>query len=150
MKRVILVTFNLSTKEYAYFTDDDSIETGDLVVADARGEFKLVEVTQTVGLTQLDIQKATKWIVTKVDTKAHEERVRKENLVQEIRNKLVERQKEVSEYVIFQQMAKTDPGMRNLLDQLRQVDPTLVPELPSDDVAKQVAESENIGDIIQD
>lgn len=141
-KRIIAVRFlqsnGLSPKEYSYFTDDDSIEVGDhcvvhVVSNDYGSGPRIVHVTQTEGLSVGVRNKATKWIVQKVDMAGYEERQRKHELVTQIEHELDLMIANQNRYVVFQSYAATNPAIAELLDKLREIDPTLLPPAPAKD-----------------
>lgn len=68
---VVRVGFPGSPKSYNYMTDIPEVGQGDLVVIESRGDFKLVTVGAPVRQTPENLQRATAWIVDKVDLDAH-------------------------------------------------------------------------------
>lgn len=118
------------SKHYSYFTDIEDLKVGDLVVVENNGEFKVVTVVKTIGLTKTQTNNATKWIVSKIDITGYIDKLRKMELVQEIKNELHKRKEEMQEYLLFKQLAETDPKIKDLLSELEKVDPTLVPQIP--------------------
>jgi hypothetical protein len=78
------------------------------------------------GLTPGERAKASQWIVAKVDVTGHEERLRKAEIAQEIRNKLQEAREKTEELMIYQQLAKGDPSIQKLLLELAEVDDTVI------------------------
>lgn len=123
-----------SMKQYAYFTDIEGIAVKDLVVVPvnasaAMDSFKIATVTKVIGLTHGQMERATKWIVQKVDTQAYFERIKKQELIQEIKNQLHKRIEEMREIVLFQQLAGSDPVIKELLNKLTEIDPSLVPAI---------------------
>lgn len=109
---------NPDLTEYSYITDLP-LKNGDLVVVKARnGKFEIVTVTQAMGLTMSQRSKATKWIVCKLDLEQYQRRIEQEALVQEIKGKLQERREAYEERMIYETLAKEDPDIAALLDQL--------------------------------
>ena len=122
--------FEAPSKEYTYMTDLDLVE-GDRVVVEANDEYKVVTVVSVRGLTANQRSRATKWVVCKVDISAHEERLRKAAIAQEIRNKLQERRSQYEELQIYRQLAAHDPEIAKLMQELEQVDPYAILKLPA-------------------
>ena len=134
MKKVIGVRFSedgmLSEKMYSYFTDIEDLKPGDWVIVKTRAnEFNTAMVVESEGLSRADIAKANKWIVQKINTLAYEARAEKEKVISEIRNQLRSRKEEAEEYLIYEQLAKVDPGIATLLARLHEIDPDSVPKI---------------------
>lgn len=142
---IVLVTFSGYEKEYAYFSDSE-LEVGDLVVVAPNNEFKVAEVTKTQGLYQSQADRATKWIVQRVDTEAFYAREKRMALVQEVRNKLKQRKDQLDEIILYQQLAGKDPEIKALLDQLNELDPTTQIVLPSGGTVEQIEQEKTDGD----
>lgn len=133
MKKVILVKFfqdggTLHSKDYSYFTDEE-FKIDDIAVVDVSGTFKCVQVTQIEGLPRVAINAARKWIVQRVDVVAYEEKQRKEAVIAEIRNQLRDFKDQAEEYIIYQQLAKVNPGIKKLMSRLHELDPEACPPL---------------------
>lgn len=111
--------------EYTYLTDLD-LEVGDKAVVFANDLYKVVTVTSVRGLTQHQRSKATKWVVCRVNVEEHTERVRKQALAQEIRNRLQEKREAMEDMFIYQELAKSDPEVQKMLEQLADVDENVV------------------------
>lgn len=110
-------------REYAYKTDID-LAVNDYVVVKSGGYYKVVQVTKVRGLTHYQENQATSWIVCKINTAAHEERLRKQEIAQEIKNKLRKRKEEMEEIMVYKMLAKEDPSIKALLQELGQADET--------------------------
>lgn len=109
----IKVRFPNNPQDYMYFTDDNSIVSGDKVVVDSpRDGFKVVEVTQILRTTD---SKATKPIVCKIDTTNYE-RLKKEI---EIKNRAMEElkvmAKQFEELAVYELLARANPRAAELL-----------------------------------
>jgi len=118
LSRVVLVKFveNTYEKEYAYRCEFE-VSPGDWLVVCVNKVYKCVQVTRVRGLSDSERSKASKWIVCKVDTARYEERMKRMEVVQEIRNKLKERKEQMQEFLIYKQLAETDPEIKKLLDE---------------------------------
>lgn len=139
MKKVILVAFTKATpdhtaeKEYAYFTDDPTIRPGDWVLVAQRwnNDYRpaVAYVHKSEGVSQADINRATNWIVGKIDLSSYKRRMEEQAKITEIRNQLRQRRAEMEDMAFFQQMAKVDPVVAGLLSELNKLDPTLTPQI---------------------
>ncbi len=99
----------LSEKEYTYKVDNEFgvLECGDSVIVDSPyGGLKVVEISGTDEFPNINLDSSIsyKWIVDRVNTEAHRERLRKEEeataIIQELqrrteRNKVLEELKEI-------------------------------------------------------
>lgn len=111
-------------KAYAYFTDFEVI-VGDFVVVETGGVYKVAQVVKTIGLTKNQIEAATTWLVQKVDISSYEAKQKKIALMQEIRNELHARKSLIEERLLFEQMAKTDDTVKQLLAKYDELDTTI-------------------------
>jgi len=108
-------------KLYSYFTDLELIP-GDTCVVKVQQEFKLVTIVEVQGISSSALAKASKWIVQKIDSEAYEAKMAQEVLIMEIRNKLRQRRDEITELMIYKQLAGTDPEINALMEQLAEMD----------------------------
>ena len=139
MKKAILVThenkyqtgeeafYGDPGQEYSYLTNLDNLEIDDFVVVDCTNGLQVCRVTKLIGLTPGQIGKAFKWIVSKVDLEQHEQNKLAQEKIQEIQNKVTERKSQIEGQIILKQMAKEDPTMMALLQELGGLDKSLVP-----------------------
>jgi len=138
MERVVSVVFqgNYYEKEYSYKTDLD-LKAGDKVVVDTPNNgLQIVTVTKVRGLTASQLSKASKWVIQCIDMAAYEERMRKAEIAQEIRNKLRQRKDAVEEALIYQRLAKDDPEINKLLQELSEVDSSFHSKLLEESIEK--------------
>lgn len=104
-------------KNYAYRTTLEDLEKGDLVVVEAVGYYKVVEVQRYVPYSGL----ATKFVVSKLDLeqaeKDKEEVLKREELMEaiELRMQKAEKLRQAKK------LAKLDPELGKLLEQLEEV-----------------------------
>ena len=110
-------------REYTYLTDLE-LEADDIVVVDVNGVYKIAIVTKAFGILPGQKSKACKWIVSKVDTEQYKERMQKQALAQEIRNKLRTRRDEYEELMIYQRLANEDEEIKTLLNTLAELEGT--------------------------
>ncbi|MGD2330696.1 hypothetical protein [Bacillus amyloliquefaciens] len=111
MENIILVEFPTSYKEYAFRNDIEGIEVGDKVVVDTSNGFVVAEVTKVDVVSN----KASKYVVQKIDIEAHEKRIEKANKLIELKAKMEDRRKKLQEIEIYQILAKEDDEMAALL-----------------------------------
>lgn len=132
-KRIVGCKFYKQTKDttYTYFTTDPNIVVGDFCVVQVNDEYKVVKVVETEGLTEFERGLASKWIIQRVELAAYEEELKRQKLVQEIRNKLNARKRDMEDMILYQQLAAIDPEIGKLLDRLAELDPSMVPALPA-------------------
>lgn len=88
MIQIVSIEFEGTSTLYDFKTDLN-LEIGDLVVCDTSCGYFLGTVADIKGRSD----KATKWIVDKVDLKAHEERLAKERKLKELKRLMDERLK---------------------------------------------------------
>ena len=104
-------------KEYAYMTDIDFSE-GDFAVVEVGSVYKVVKVMSVSD--ELD-DKATKYIVSKVDVAAYEKRVADEARKKALLEKMEKREEQIRKFRIFEIMAKSDEYMKALLDEYKSI-----------------------------
>ena len=114
-------------KGYAYLTNMDDLEINDFVVVDCANGLQVCRVTKLIGLTANQINKASAWVVSKVDLAQHDKNLQAQEKIQEIQNKVAERKSQIEGQVILAQMAESDPTMKSLLQELGSLDENLVP-----------------------
>ena len=125
MKKTVLVKFpkdrysEFSEKEYAYFTDDDSIIKDDWVVVFVRDTPRTVKVIKDSGLSKAEIEKACKWVVCKLDFTTYEEAMTRRVLLQELENTLDEIMAQEQRYAIYEKYAETNPKMASILSRIK-------------------------------
>ena len=104
-------------KNYAYRTTLEDLEKGDLVVVEAVGYYKVVEVQRYVPYSGL----ATKFVVSKLDLEQAEkdkaEVLKREELMEaiELRIQKAEKLRQAKK------LAKLDPELGKLLEQLEEM-----------------------------
>ena len=125
MKKTVLVQFpkdrysEFSEKEYGYLTDDASIAKDDWVVVLVNDVPKTVKVIKDSGLSKAEVEKASKWIVCKLDFTGYEEAMKRRALVQELENTLDEIMAQEQRYAIYEKYAETNPKMASILSQIK-------------------------------
>ena len=117
--KIIAVQFYTHTTSYAYMTDIEGIEVGDTVVVDSPNSgftcVKVVSMTETAER----VEKATKWIVSKVDVAGYKERLEKAERRKLLTAKLKKMQNEALEADQFAALIKLVPGAAALVEELK-------------------------------
>lgn len=139
MKRAILVSHNNKYQpeedllsddtgnDFAYLTTIKDLEIGDYIVVDCQNGLQVCRVAKVIGLTPRQTNKAFKWVVTKVDLEQHEKNKLAQEKIQEIQNLVAKRKEQIEGQLILKQLAKEDPTMMGLLQELGELDSNLVP-----------------------
>lgn len=121
---IIGVKFNdySYSKEYDFKYDKDDLKVGDTVVVDTQHGLQLAKVTTVIKLAVGErYDKATKWVVQKVDLTEHEARLEREKKAKEIKKQLEARRKKLEEIAVYQLLAEKDPEMAKLLEEYKAV-----------------------------
>lgn len=119
--KIIRVIFGTDYKQrdYAYFTDDDTIEVGDTVVVDAPSSgltcVKVVSLTETVE----SVERVGKWIVQKVDTKPYCARLEKEGRRKVLRAKIERAKEEALDAMALKEVAAISPELAAMVEELK-------------------------------
>lgn len=107
---VVGVQFSSSSREYSFKTDL-ALEVGDQVVVDtSTGGATLAVVSSIDG----NYGRATRWVVQKVDMKAHRERIAREAKLLSLKQKMAVRREQLEDVNIYAQLAQQDPKMFEL------------------------------------
>lgn len=121
--KIVHVVFPLNAysrdKTYAYMTDIDDIAVNDTVVVDSPNNGLTLVKVVSVEETAEGVEKATKWIVDKVDVTAHKKRMADIEQRKLIVAKLKKMQAEMLEADQFAMLAANNPEAAALIDQLR-------------------------------
>ncbi len=117
----ILVCFKEQDLSYAFFCDIE-VFIGDIVVVNCAGRsavegFATAIVSQVRGLTEQQTKSATKWVVSKVDIKSFEQKLKEEELKIEILNKLEQKREEIDKIEVYKNLAATDDEVKTLLEE---------------------------------
>jgi len=117
--KTVTVKFITGPQHYAYLTDIEDVHVGDTLVVDAPTSgytcVKVVSVEETVE----SIEKATKWVVCKVDTAAYRERLEKIEKRKLLTAKLKKMQQEALEADQFATLVKLNPDALALVEELK-------------------------------
>jgi hypothetical protein len=115
----VIVKFGTNNQTYSYMTDIEGVEVGDTLVVDSPTYgFACVTVT-SVQETAHSVEKATKWIVSKVDVAGYKERLEKMERRKLLTAKLKKMQAEALEADQFAALIKLVPGAAALVDELK-------------------------------
>ena len=115
MVKTVYVVFNDSGKEYAYKANFP-VEVEDFVVVAPRGDYTVVQVVRVSDKVN---PKAAAWLVDKVHTENYEKLLKDEERKKEIREQLDEAKKKMDELLVYQMLADSNPAMKELLDELK-------------------------------
>ncbi|MDP9675337.1 hypothetical protein J2W97_001320 [Paenibacillus jamilae] len=111
MPKVALVKHNGSSVLYEFYTDLD-LKKGDLVVCETHRGY---ETAKVVSCKEHEKCKATNWIVSKVDTKSHTERIQKEKRISYLKQQIDLRRNEFTDEYINELISLKDKAMYSLL-----------------------------------
>lgn len=106
-------------QEYKFKAEDDIKEGDRVLVVTTRG-YRVLDVTQ--DSVDVSIEKVSKWVVCKVDTKSFFERKVIEKKRQSLIDKMSSRQKKLEKELVFHMLAEKDDEMKSLLEELKQLD----------------------------
>lgn len=138
-KRVVLVRFpssqTKSDQDYAFLTDIPDLEKGDNVVADTRYGLRVCVVSRVLGISKSDRDKACSWIIQRVDYAAHQEKMRRYELVAEIEATIEEEMANRNRMAYFLEAAQHNPRIGALVEQLQGLLPQNMVTGPAETVA---------------
>lgn len=141
--KIIQVTFEPDSlgKLYSYYTHIAVKEGDPVVVAVPTGldkdiHYRVAYVTATEGLSQSELNRASKCIVSKVDVEEHERVMLQLKTVKELKLKLKQRKEQLDEAIIYAQLAKSDPEMQAMIETLNGIAPGSIPTLEAPKDAK--------------
>lgn len=113
-------------KDYAYYTDDETIAKDDFVVVvspygevyddESQGYVKVVKVV-SVEETVEAITKASKWIVQKVDLAAYRERMKRIERLKLLDAKIEQAKKEAMRRLELKQLMDMSPELKQLVEE---------------------------------
>ncbi|WP_311078111.1 hypothetical protein [Paenibacillus polymyxa] len=115
MTKIAIVKHNGSQTPYAFYTDID-IKKDDLVVCDTQKGYETGRVLRITDSFQG--VKPTRWIVTKVDTKNHVERVEKEKRISYLKQQIDMKRNGFTDEYINELISLKDKAMYSLLKEL--------------------------------
>lgn len=119
--RIVQVCFpiemsnEVGNKKYSYFTDIDDLDWQDTVVVETRYGTRVAIFMNYLEETSEYAEKASAWIIQKVDFNGVEAKKTKQRQIKDIKAKLLERKSKIEERYIFEIMAQSDPAMASLL-----------------------------------
>ncbi len=105
----------VGNKKYSYFTDMEDLDWQDIVVVETRYGTRVAVFMNYLGESSKDSEKASAWIIQKVDLNRLEAKKAKQKQIRDIKAKLLERKSKIEERQIFEIMAKSDPTLASLL-----------------------------------
>lgn len=104
---------DFDSKDYHYYTIDESIEVGDLVVVETRFGYKIAKVSEIDVISS----KASSYVVQKIDTSAFEAEKKRIEKLAEIEKQMEERYAKAAKLDKYKEAAKSDSELAELLDQ---------------------------------
>lgn len=113
--KIAVIKFPDTTNKFDFFFDDPTLCIGDQVVVDTQRGLSIGEVIMFKDASS----RATAWVVQKVDLAAYNKRMEAFRKMKEVQMKLELCRKQLSDMVIYEQLAQSDPMMRQLLDDLK-------------------------------
>jgi hypothetical protein len=121
--KTVLVRFRgnsgMSSDSYAYLTDIEGLAADDYVVVESPSAGMTLVRVASVEETPKSVEKATKWIVDRVDTKTYYERAQREADRALILLKLKKEQARVLEENQYAELAKVSTTAAELVAQLK-------------------------------
>jgi len=104
------VQFPSSCKNYVYLTDL-KLAVGDQVIVDTSNNGAVVA---TVSAVDVNVNVATRWVVSKVDLTEHRKRVVKLAKLAALRERLEARRAQLEDVTVYAQLAEKDCEMARL------------------------------------
>lgn len=101
-------------KAYSFLNDIEGLAVGDKVVADTTRGLQVGTISK---ISDTPINKATKYLVQKVDLEKHEARKAKAKQQAELKKKMEARRKQLQENEIYRILAKEDEEMAKMLEE---------------------------------
>ncbi|MBZ9690863.1 hypothetical protein [Clostridium sp. M14] len=102
----------IGNKKYSYFTDIDDLDWQDTVVVETRYGTRVAVFMNYLDESSKYAEKASAWIIQKVDLNGVETKKAKQRQIKDIKAKLLERKSKIEERQIFEIMAQSDPAMQ--------------------------------------
>jgi hypothetical protein len=120
---------NWALKSCAFFVDP-KLEpvSGDIVVVDVQN-CPSTGIVVSRELSSMDLARACKWVIGKIDMTAHNNRLERERQLKAMNDKMEARVKSVEKYVKYRMLAQQDPEMARMYVDMQQLDPSM-PDLP--------------------
>lgn len=118
--KYVRVKFSDSLNNRTYeFQTDLNLKKGDLVVVECTNGLQVAGVTSISDTrTYKEGNRATAWVVCKIDREAHDARVLKWEEIQKVQAQLRARYDAAKELEVYRILAEKDPEMAALLDKL--------------------------------
>lgn len=104
---------DFDSKDYHYYTIDESIEVEDLVAVETRFGYKIAKVSEIDVISS----KANSYVVQKIDTSAFLAEKKRLEKLEEIEKQMEERYAKAAKLDKYKEAAKSDSELAELLDQ---------------------------------
>lgn len=102
-------------KDYDYYTEEENLKDGDLVVVHARDDFELAYFSRyDEGEDDRDL----KWVICKVDLSMHYGRIARKEKEKVLKEKLKKEAAKAQELQVYRILAKENPEIAALLNEL--------------------------------
>lgn len=114
-------------KTYNFLTDISDLEKGDTVVVDTVNGLTIAKFDSydDLGFGETGVKTPSKWVIQKVDIKAHNERLAAAERVKKLKTMLETERKKAAELEIYEILAKSNPEMASLLNEYKQLQEVL-------------------------
>lgn len=106
---------NSCLKDYDYYTEEENLKDGDLVVVHARDEFELAYFSRYDDTIE---DKELKWVICKVDLAMHYGRIARREKEKAIKAKLKKEAAKAQELQVYRILAQESPEIAALLNEL--------------------------------
>lgn len=106
-------------KDYHFLTDIEDLKRGDIVVVDTALGVNVAEVQEYV--TKPYTEAVAKWVISKVDLKAHKQRVARERKLMKIKEQMDARKQELQDIQLYEFLAAQDDSMADLLNEYKEL-----------------------------
>lgn len=99
---------------YDFFTDLDYLVEKDKLVVDTRNGLAIATFVEYVE----ESDKASAWVVQKINMKRHTKRIKKYRKYNEIKSAIINRVENLGDYETYKILAKGDPIIKGLVEEL--------------------------------
>lgn len=104
--------------DFKYECEVIDIKVGDKVVVESRNGLGIATVKTVIRLAVGEkYEKATAWVVQKIDMTTHNQRKFREKEAKKLKARLDERRKQVEESVVYNLLAQSDPEFAKMLSE---------------------------------
>lgn len=119
--QIVFVRFNENQINYSFKAIND-IKKGDVVVVDTRYGLRVAQVLEDHIIGKEYEEKATRWVVQKIDIESWKENTRKEERRQELLRMMEERKNVILSEQLLKKLSEQDSKMKELYDEFNALD----------------------------